>query len=155
MFHAGISLFCILLATNLWADCAPDYRSDKKSGVFIKDVAISGTTSLSSADLLKIRSKFTGACVDEDTDDLNQLVRIIFQNEGYYQAEVKNIDTHVLDALERPKPINLEAEVVEGHIFKFGEVTWLEIMLCKRQYFATLSRCQRERSSTEIPSGTV
>jgi|SRR5215469_3229186 len=125
MFRVGTGFFCILLATNLWADCAPDYRSDKKSGLFIQDFAISGTSSLSSADLLSIRSKFTGACVDEDTDGLSQLVKYSFQNEGYYQAEVKNMDIHVLDALERPKPIKLEAEVIEGQIFKFGEVSFV------------------------------
>lgn len=125
MFRVVTSFFCILLATRLWADCAPDYRSDKRSGVFIQDFAISGTTSLSSPELLNLRSKLTGACVDEDGDELKQLVKELFQNQGYYGAEVKNMDIHVLDALERPKPVNLEAEVVEGPIYKFGEVSFV------------------------------
>jgi len=125
MLRLGISLFCILLATRLWADCAPDYRSDKKSGIFIQDFAISGTSSLSSADLLDLRSKLTGACVDEDPDELKQLVKELFQNQGYYAVAVKNLDIHPLDTLERPKPIKLEAEVDEGQIYKFGEVSFV------------------------------
>jgi len=125
MFRVAISFFCVFLASNLWADCVPDYRSDNRSGIFIQDFAISGVSSLSSADLLNIRSKLTGACVDEDTDDLKQLVKGLFQNEGYYAAEVKNLDVHVLDALERPKRINLEAEVAEGQIYKFGQVSFV------------------------------
>jgi outer membrane protein assembly factor BamA len=125
MFRVAISFCCVFLASSLWADCAPDYRSDKKSGIFIQDFHITGTSSLSSADLLNIRSKLIGACVDEDPDDLKQLVRQLFQNKGYYAAEVKNLDIHVLDGLERPKPINLEAEVAEGQIYKFGQVSFV------------------------------
>lgn len=125
MFRVAISCFCVVLASSLWADCAPDYRSDKRSGIYIQDFTVSGTSSLSSAGLLNIRSKLTGACVDEHTDDLKQLVKELFQNEGYYAAEVKNLDLHVLDPLERPKPINLEAEVAEGQIYKLGQVSFV------------------------------
>jgi len=125
MFRVATSLLFISLATNLWADCAPDYRSDKRAGVFVQDLIISGTSSMTTADLLTIRSRLIGACVDEDEDELKQLVRQLFQNEGYYAAIVKNLDIHIVDALARPQPINLEAEVAEGQIFKFGEVSFV------------------------------
>ena len=125
MIRIAISLLFILFATNLWADCAPDYRSDKRSGVFIQDLIINGTSSLTTADLLTIRSKLIGACVDEDDDELQQLVRELFQNEGYYAAIVKNLGIRIIYPLARPKPINLEAEVAEGQIFKFGQVSFV------------------------------
>jgi hypothetical protein len=40
------ALVCMLFATVLWADCAPDYRSDKRAGVFIADFIINETSSL-------------------------------------------------------------------------------------------------------------
>jgi len=125
MFRFTIGVFCIFLATNLWADCAPDYRSDKRSGVFIQDFVINGTSALSSQDLLRIRSRLSGACVDEDTDAMKQRVKEFFQNEGYYAADVKNLSIRAVDAIARPKSINLEADVAEGQIFKFGQVRFV------------------------------
>src|SRR5215469_1052788 len=125
MFRFTIGVFCIFLATNLWADCAPDYRSDKKSGVFIEDFVINGTSALSSQDLLKIRSRLIGACIDGDTDDVKLLVKGFFQNDGYYAVDIKNLSIHVVDALAQPKSVNLEADVAEGQIFKFGQVRFV------------------------------
>jgi|SRR5580658_3772408 hypothetical protein len=68
------ALVCMLFATVLWADCAPDYRSDKRAGVFIADFIINETSSLDSSQLAAIRSKLIGACADEKTDDLEELV---------------------------------------------------------------------------------
>lgn len=124
MFRFKIAFFCVLLATKLWGDCAPDYRSDTRSGVFIQDFAINGTSALSSQDLLGIRGRLIGACAD-DPDELKQLVREFFQNEGYYAVVVKNLAIHVVDALAQPKTINLEADVTEGQIFKFGQVSFI------------------------------
>jgi outer membrane translocation and assembly module TamA len=125
MFRFTTAFFCILLATNLHADCAPDHRSDKRSGVFIQDFVINGTSALSAEELLTIRSRLIGACFDDDSDELKQLVKELFQNQGYYGATVKNLQLHVVDALARPKTINLEADVVEGQIYKFGQVSFI------------------------------
>src|SRR5260370_40991868 len=125
MFRIATTFLSIIVATSLWADCAPDYRSDKRSGVFIQEFIIDGTSSLSSENLLAIRSKLIGACVDEETDGLQQLVRALFQNKGYYSAVVKNLDIHIVDPLTRPKIISLEAEVAEGNIFKFEQANFV------------------------------
>lgn len=124
MFRVATSLCCIFVATALWAECAPDYRSDKKSGLFIQDFVVNGTSALSSQDLLSIRSRLIGACAD-DPDELKQLVREFFQNQGYYAIDVKNLAIHVVDALAQPKTVNLEADVTEGQIFKFGQVRFV------------------------------
>jgi hypothetical protein len=104
------ALVCMLFATVLWADCAPDYRSDKRAGVFIADFIINETSSLDSSQLAAIRSKLIGACADEKTDDLEELVRAMFQNEGYFAATVKNLDLKMLDPLAQPKHIKWHHE---------------------------------------------
>lgn len=125
MVRLATGVFCIFLVTKLCADCAPDYRSDKGTGVFIQDFVVDGTSALSSQDLLSIRSRLIGACTDDDTDELKQLVREFFQNEGYYAAVVKGLSIHVVDSLSQPKTINLEADVTEGEIYKFGQVRFI------------------------------
>lgn len=117
------ALVCMLLAAVLWADCAPDYRSDKRAGVFIADFII--TSSLGSSELAVIRSKLIGACADEKTDDLEELVRALFQNEGYFAATVKNLDLKMLDPLAQPKHIQLEAEVAVGQLYRLADIKFV------------------------------
>ncbi len=121
----AIALVCMLFAAVLWADCAPDYRSDKKAGVFIADFAINGTSGLGSSELAAIRNKLIGACADEKTDDLEELVRALFQNEGYFAATVKNLDLKMLDPLAQPKHIQLEAEVAVGQLYRLAEIKFV------------------------------
>jgi hypothetical protein len=120
-----MAVLLVLVTAGAWAGCTPDYRTDNNSGLFIQDFIVNGTTSLDSGDLEKIQSKLIGACVDEQTSQLEQLVRILLQNEGYYAAIVKNVDVRTVDPLARPKSISLEAEIVEGPIFKFGRVNFV------------------------------
>jgi hypothetical protein len=117
----------ILLPGILWAaDCAPDYRSNDKSGVFIVDVLLNGTTSLSSVELATIRNKLIGACADEGTDDLEEIVKNPFQDEGYFAANIKSLDVKVLDPLAQPKRVSLEADVAEGQIYKLAEIKFVD-----------------------------
>jgi hypothetical protein len=125
MLRLATSLVCILIATSLWGDCAPDHRSDKTAGVFIDDLIISGTSSFASADLQSIRSKLIGACVDEKTDDLEVLLKEVFQNEGYYAVVVKNLNFETIDPLTRPKRISVEADINEGQVYKLAQVDFV------------------------------
>jgi hypothetical protein len=117
-------LFCIFLPVVLLADCAPDYRSDKKSGLFIADVMINGTVSISSLELSKIKSNLIGACVNENSEELEERVRALFQNEGYFGASVTNLRIKPSDPLAVPKPATLETEVVEGPQYRLAEITF-------------------------------
>jgi hypothetical protein len=116
------ALIYMLFAVVLWADCAPDNRSDNKAGVFIADFTINETSGLGSSELAAIRNKLIGACADEKTDDLEELVRVSFQNEGYFAATVKNLDLKMLDPLAQPKHIRLEAEVAVGQLYRLAEI---------------------------------
>lgn len=117
-----VFLLCTLFTATVWADCARDYRSDKNSGIYIDDVVITGTSTLSSAQLQDFRSKLTGICGNDSTDDVEFFVREAFQNEGYYAARVNNLDIEVVDPLAHPKSIRLKADVSEGPLYKLGEV---------------------------------
>jgi hypothetical protein len=90
------ALVCMLFAPVLWADCAPDYRSDKRAGVFIADFIINEASSLGSSELTAIRNKLIGACADEKTDDLEELIRALFQNKfvgnhAFAAAKLRNV----------------------------------------------------------------
>ena len=61
MFRIGTSLLLAFSSSCLWAGCAPDYRGDKNSGIFVQDFIVNGTTSLDSGILDKIRGKLIGA----------------------------------------------------------------------------------------------
>ena len=119
------ALVCFVFAAVLWADCAPDYRSEKKAGVFIEDLVIDETSGIGSNRLSAMRNKLIGACADEKTEDLEELIRALFQNEGYFAATVKNLDLKTLDPLAQPKHIRLEAEVAVGQLYRLAEIKFV------------------------------
>ncbi|MGA8537942.1 MAG: POTRA domain-containing protein [Terriglobales bacterium] len=116
---------CFFFPTFLWADCAPDYRSNKNSGLFIADFVINGTVRISSTELTTIRSKLIGACIDEDSDETEELVRSSFQDRGYFAAAVKSLDTKTVDPLAQPKHVTVEADIVEGPQYNLAEIRFV------------------------------
>jgi len=125
MFRTLTTAAVILFAANLWAECAPDYRSDKKAGVQIADVTIDEASGLDSSELAAIRNKLIGACADEDSDSLEQVIRAFFQNEGYFTAIVKDLELTTLEPLSRPKQVKLEATVTVGPLYHLAEVKFV------------------------------
>lgn len=125
MFRLATSLAWILIATNLWGNCVPDYRSDKTGGVLIDELIINGTSSFASADLQSIRNRLIGACADEKADDLEVLLKEVFQNEGYYAVAVKNLNFETIDPLTRTKHISVEADINEGQVYKLAQVDFV------------------------------
>lgn len=123
---AFLSLTVISLTGWLYGDCAKsqDHRSNKSSGIEITDFTVSGTRGMSSADLTALEGKMTGGCYDEDSDELEERVRALFQDLGYFRAEVKSLDITPSDPLKAPKPVKLEAEVVEGERYRVKQITF-------------------------------
>jgi len=112
----------------LWASCPEkqDHRKDKNSGVLVTDFTIIGTQTLNTRELTEIESKMTGFCFDEDSDELGQRIRSLFQDRGYFMVEVTNVHIKPSDVLGVPKSVALEAEVVEGQRYKLAEVKIVE-----------------------------
>jgi len=119
-------LACMFLASVLHAaDCVQDNRTDKKAGIVVADFSITGTQTLGSDELNRIVGELTGSCFDDDSDEMGERVRAFFQDRGYFTAEVKTIHLKPLDPLGIPKPVKMEAEVIEGPRYKVEEITFV------------------------------
>jgi outer membrane protein assembly factor BamA len=109
-----------------WAQCAKDNRENKKGGIQVTDFTITGTTTLSATEMARMTGELTGSCFNDDSDEMGERVRALFQDQGYFKAEVKSIRMKPGDPLGNPKPVTLEAEVDEGPQFKLDQITFLE-----------------------------
>jgi outer membrane protein assembly factor BamA len=122
---AGFALG-VFLTTLLHADCRKndDHRSNKNSGLLITDFIISGTQKLSSAELTRLEGHLTGSCFDENLEELEERVRALFQDRGYFGVVVKSFRVKPGDPLLLPKPVTLEVEVLEGTRYRLAEITF-------------------------------
>lgn len=107
------------------AGCTHDYRSDKKSGILIADFDADVAGNLSSSMVASIKSKLIGACLDENEDQVQEVIRSLFQNEGYVRVEVENTALKTLDPLVLPKPVAVVTQITPGQIYRFGEIKLL------------------------------
>ena len=122
MFAASVAF--VFLTTLLRADCPEkqDHRSNKQAGILITDFTISGTQTLGTDELNTITSELTGSCFNEDSEELGERVRALFQNRGYFGVEVKNLHIKLSDPIAVPKSAILEAEVLEGPRYRLAEI---------------------------------
>ncbi|MGC2185760.1 MAG: POTRA domain-containing protein [Terriglobales bacterium] len=122
--HCFLLVTFVFLAALLRADCTKDqdHRTSKNSGLLITDLTISGTQTLSSDELRTIASELVGSCFDESSDELEERVRSLFQNRGYFSAQVKTLHIRPSDPIAIPKPVVLEADVLEGPLYRLAEI---------------------------------
>jgi outer membrane translocation and assembly module TamA len=120
--NAILPLTLLLLSSFAHAECVQDYRSNHDSGVVVADFVITGTQKLSTAILGGITSKVIGSCFDDSSEELGERIRILFQDRGYLKAEVKSIRLKPGDPIAVPKPVVVEAEVVEGERYRLGQI---------------------------------
>jgi outer membrane protein assembly factor BamA len=108
------------------AVCTRDYLSNKSAGLLITDIVVSGTTTISSSELDRITSKLAGACVDDDSDELEARVTSLFRDEGYFGVDLKSLETKPTDPLGVPKPVILEADLTEGPLYKLADIQFVD-----------------------------
>jgi len=120
-------LECVVLTTFLHANCTSDQdkRSGKTSSLMITDLTISGTQTIDSAELARITSQLAGDCFDDNPGELEERVGALFKDRGYMEAVVKSLRIKESDGLAIPKPVSLEAEVIEGRRFTVGEIKFV------------------------------
>jgi outer membrane translocation and assembly module TamA len=116
----------VCLVGLAWGQCSVDHRTDKKAGILVQDVAITGTKAISATELAGMTSDLIGGCFDEDSDEMEARVRAGFQELGYFKVEVKNVRLKAGDPLGVPKPVTMEAEVEEGSQYRVGEISFLK-----------------------------
>lgn len=114
---------CLSLAAR--AQCGKDNREDPNAGILVTDFTITGTQTVSATELARMTGELTGSCFNDDTDEIGERVRALFQNREYFLVEVKSVKLKPGDPLGIPKPVTIEAEVAEGPQFKVGEITFL------------------------------
>src|ERR1035437_6639077 len=108
------------------AQCAKDNRENPKGGILVTDFTITGTQTVSATELARMTGELTGNCFNDDTDEIGERVRALFQNRGYFLVEVKSVKLKPGDPLGIPKPLTLEADVIEGPKFKVGAITFVK-----------------------------
>ena len=57
---------------------------------------------------------------------MQERIRSLFQDRGYFRVEVKSLQLKPQDPLAIPKPVVAEAEVAEGPRYKVGEITFVK-----------------------------
>jgi surface antigen-like variable number repeat protein len=121
---AAFALACLFLPLSARAECPPkqDHRSNQSGGIQVRDVVIHGILKVSSREIAGITSAFTGACFNDDSEELGEWVRAEFQNLGYMNVEMKNLRIKAVDAVANPKLVDLDAEVVEGPRYRISEI---------------------------------
>jgi outer membrane protein assembly factor BamA len=106
----------------------------------VTDFAITGTQTVSATELAGITGELTGDGFKDDSAEVGERVRALFQNRGYFLVEVKSVKLKPGDPLGIPKPVTLEADVIEGPKLKVGAITFV-----KNQAFPS------ERLRSEFP----
>ncbi len=114
------------LPIGLTAQCANDHRDQKKDGILVTDFAITGTLTLSATELAGMTGSFVGNCFNDDSEEMGERVRALFQDKGYFMVEVKSVKFKAGDPLGSPKPVAMEAEVAEGLKYKVGQVSFVK-----------------------------
>jgi outer membrane protein assembly factor BamA len=116
----------LFLTALLSAQCVKDNRSEKKGGIKVTDFTIAGTTTLTTDQLQRMAVDFVGDCFTDDDEELGERLRAAFQDQGYFGVEVKRLDMKPGDPLAIPKPVTIEAEVVEGPRYKLAKINFLK-----------------------------
>jgi len=127
MRHWATPLLALLLcAAWSYADCAQDHRSNKNAGILVTDFTISGTQTISATELALMTGNLIGSCFDDDPEELGERIRALFQDRGYFTAEVKHVGFKPGDPLAIPKPVTMDADVAEGPLYKLAEITFID-----------------------------
>lgn len=119
-------LIIFLSASFLPAQCVNDNRTNKNAGILVTDFTISGTQTISATDLARITGDLIGSCFDEESEEMEERVRALFQDRGYFKSEVKSLRFKPRDPLGVPKPVTLEGEVSEGARYRLAEITFVQ-----------------------------
>jgi outer membrane protein assembly factor BamA len=116
------ALFLFALPSHAQCLAGHDHRDDKMGGVIIQDIVVTGTHTLGSSEASAITASLTGSCFDDDRSEIEEWLRAVFQDRGYFQVEVQDLRIKAADPLGTPKPVNLEAEVEEGPRCRLGSL---------------------------------
>jgi len=120
-FKTARILSCLVLSFSATLGLAQTQsQSLDQRKILVESFAISGTQSIDSAELAEITNVFAGSTFNDDADELQERIRMQFQDHGYFKAIVEKTDIKVIDPMASPKPVRVEAEVDDGPRCRLG-----------------------------------
>jgi outer membrane protein assembly factor BamA len=100
-----------------------DYRTDKNRGVIVEEVNFNSQT-LTSSELLPLKTYLLGSCFDDSNQQLGDRIRYQLQQQGYYLAKIDNVEIKPGDSLAIPKRVALSADIVPGNRARLTQLTF-------------------------------
>lgn len=124
--RASLWLIVGLMSSMLGAaQSSESHTHSKTDRILIQELVISGVTTVDSQQLTEIEHSLTALEVKNDDSEIKERLRDAFQQRGYFDAEVKTLETKQLDPLARPAPVHVDAEVNEGLRYKIAGIQFV------------------------------
>jgi len=148
MWSQWVRVLVALVCLTAWmqGQCTKDNRENEKAGILVTDFTITGTQTVSTTALAELTGELIGNCFTEDSEEMGERVRALFQDRGYFAVEVKSVKFKAGDPLGIPKPVTMEADVAEGPKCKVGAITFV-----KNRAFTS----ERLRSAFPLKAGAL
>jgi outer membrane protein assembly factor BamA len=113
-YGAGLPAIVALLFVTTYHGTAQTNPTSGEKKVLVESFVITGTQSIGSEELAEITTALARRELEDDPEILEQRVRALFQDRGFFKANVDKLEVKTLDPLASPKPVSLEAQVTEG-----------------------------------------
>jgi outer membrane protein assembly factor BamA len=114
IFERAIVVFSLLFVFCQSGLAQTKAQSSGERKIVVESFVVSGTQSVDTAELAEITNNIAGSIFNDDAEELQERIRLQFQDHGYFKVEIQKLDIKVIDPLTSPKPVRLEAEVSEG-----------------------------------------
>src|SRR3974390_3014291 len=113
------SVVCFLIVSiSLSAQTSPSARA-----VRINRLAISGASHVSATDMAAIEAEIVQACCDHaETQEIRQRILYAFQERGYFEARISQLDVTPVDTHLAPPSLDVSASVSEGQQFRLRAI---------------------------------
>lgn len=120
----------LMLKLLLWAtlSCFLTGQSESPAThreILVESLSVVGTKSIASAELAEITNEFSGSKFKDDSEELGERLRAQFQEHGFFNPKIQKLDITPIDPLGSPKPVRIEAEVLEGQRCQFSGVEFV------------------------------
>lgn len=125
IFASALVFFALVTLVRAQCMKSQDHRRDKNGGIIVEHVELTGTRAVSSEEIAEITANIAGSCFDESDDEIGFRIKDLFQQHGYFMATVDNVTFKTIDPLATPKPVNIEAEAIEGPLYRLSAIRFV------------------------------
>ena len=118
-----VSALLLVFYQSSVAQTKIESAGDRK--IVVESFVISGTQSIDTAELAEITNSMAGSTFNDGKEELQERIRAQFQDRGYFTVDVQNLDIKVIDPLASPRPVRLEAHVIEGLLCRLSSIEFI------------------------------